>query len=174
MVFWPWLTSARRSQVVRRILKNKNNKRFRRLGKCLQTKRRHRRVHRCRNGSGGSHGWFSSRAVGLFHRTCTTTDRTLSGITTDQTDARVPGAKVVVTNEATGDIRATKTDAQGFFSVTALIPGTYKVTISAKSFASWEDERHSAQPGRQPNHRQYPSEDRFRSHGRHGYLRRRR
>jgi len=64
---------------------------------------------------------------------------TLSGIVTDQTDARVPGARVVVTNEATGDTRETKADTQGFFSVTALIPGTYKVTISAKSFASWEE-----------------------------------
>ena len=72
---------------------------------------------------------------------------TLSGITADQTDARVPGAKVVVTNESTGDVRETKSDSQGFFSVTALIPGTYKVTISAKSFATWEMNRHRAQPG---------------------------
>jgi hypothetical protein len=64
---------------------------------------------------------------------------TLSGTVTDQTEARVPGAKVVVNNEATGDTRETKADAQGFFSVTALIPGTYKVTISAKSFATWEE-----------------------------------
>jgi hypothetical protein len=64
---------------------------------------------------------------------------TLSGIVTDQTEARVPGAKVVVTNEATGDARDTTADSQGFFSVTALIPGTYKITISAKSFASWEE-----------------------------------
>jgi len=64
---------------------------------------------------------------------------TLSGIAADQTDARVPGAKVVVSNEATGDIRETKADNQGFFSVTALIPGTYKVTITAKSFATWEE-----------------------------------
>jgi hypothetical protein len=63
---------------------------------------------------------------------------TLSGITADQTDARVPGARVVVTNTASGDTRETKSDSQGFFSVTALVPGTYKVTISAKSFASWE------------------------------------
>ena len=48
---------------------------------------------------------------------------TLSGIAADQTDARVPGARVVVTNEATGDIRETKADSQGFFSVTALDPG---------------------------------------------------
>jgi Carboxypeptidase regulatory-like domain/TonB-dependent Receptor Plug Domain len=64
---------------------------------------------------------------------------TLSGIATDQTEARVPGAKVVVVNEATGDTRETKADNQGFFSVTALIPGTYKVTITAKSFATWEE-----------------------------------
>jgi hypothetical protein len=64
---------------------------------------------------------------------------TLSGIAADQTDARIPGAKVVVKNEATGDIRETKADSAGFFSVTALIPGTYSVTISAKSFATWEE-----------------------------------
>jgi hypothetical protein len=64
---------------------------------------------------------------------------TLSGLAADQTDARVPGAKVVVSNEATGDVRETKADNQGFFSVTALIPGTYKVTITAKSFATWEE-----------------------------------
>ena len=63
----------------------------------------------------------------------------MSGIATDQTEARVPGAKVVVSNEATGDVRETKADNQGFFSVTALIPGTYKVTITAKSFATWEE-----------------------------------
>ena len=50
---------------------------------------------------------------------------TLSGITADQTDARVPGARVVVTNTASGDTRETKSDSQGFFSVTALVPGTY-------------------------------------------------
>ena len=72
---------------------------------------------------------------------------TLSGIATDQTEARVPGAKVVVSNEATGDVRETKADNQGFFSVTALIPGTYKVTITAKSFATWEGDGDPAQPG---------------------------
>ena len=63
---------------------------------------------------------------------------TLSGIVNDQMDARIPGAKVVITNEASGDNRETKTDVQGFFSVTALPPGSYKVTISASNFASWE------------------------------------
>src|SRR5665213_2110481 len=64
---------------------------------------------------------------------------TLSGIATDQSEARVPGAKVTIKNDATGDNRDTKADGSGFFSVTALIPGTYTVTISAKGFASWEE-----------------------------------
>ncbi|HEY2466823.1 MAG TPA: TonB-dependent receptor [Terracidiphilus sp.] len=64
---------------------------------------------------------------------------TLSGIVTDQTDARVPGARVVIINEASGDVRESKSDSQGFFSVTALIPGAYKITISAKGFTGWAE-----------------------------------
>jgi hypothetical protein len=64
---------------------------------------------------------------------------TLSGIVTDPKDARIPGAKVVVKNDATGDIRQTKADGSGFWSVTALIPGTYTVDISAQGFANWEE-----------------------------------
>ena len=64
---------------------------------------------------------------------------TLSGTATDQTDARIPGAVVTVVNDATGDKRDTKADSAGFFSVTALVPGTYTVKISAKGFASWEE-----------------------------------
>jgi hypothetical protein len=63
---------------------------------------------------------------------------TLSGIAADQTDARVPGANVVVKNDATGDTRTTQADSSGYWSVTALIPGTYSVTVSAKGFTSWE------------------------------------
>jgi len=64
---------------------------------------------------------------------------TLSGIAADQSGARIAGATVLVVNDATGDRRDSKADSEGFFSVTALIPGTYTVTISAKSFASWKE-----------------------------------
>jgi hypothetical protein len=63
---------------------------------------------------------------------------TLSGLAADQTDARVPGATVVVKNDATGDTRTTKADSSGYWSIPALIPGTYTVTVSAKGFTSWE------------------------------------
>jgi hypothetical protein len=64
---------------------------------------------------------------------------TISGIAMDQTDARIPGAHVVIKNEASGDIRESTSDSSGVFSVTALPPGTYTVTISSKGFASWEE-----------------------------------
>jgi len=64
---------------------------------------------------------------------------TLSGTVTDQTDAHVAGAKVKVINDATGDTRDSKADSAGFFAVTALIPGTYTVEVSAKGFASWKE-----------------------------------
>ena len=62
---------------------------------------------------------------------------TLSGIATDQTDARIAGATILVRNEASGDKRDTKSDNQGFWSVTALIPGSYSVIITAKGFSPW-------------------------------------
>jgi len=64
---------------------------------------------------------------------------TISGTATDPSDARIPGATVTMVNDATGDKRDTKTDSSGFFSVTALPPGTYTVTVSSKGFASWKE-----------------------------------
>ena len=64
---------------------------------------------------------------------------TLSGTATDQTDARIPGASILVVSDTTGDKRDSKADNDGFWSVTALPPGTYTVTVSAKGFASWRE-----------------------------------
>jgi hypothetical protein len=59
---------------------------------------------------------------------------TLSGHVTDQTDAAVPGATVSV-ESAQLSIKRTATSGQnGFFSLTALPVGTYKVTVSAPGF----------------------------------------
>jgi Carboxypeptidase regulatory-like domain/TonB-dependent Receptor Plug Domain len=62
----------------------------------------------------------------------------LNGTSYDQTGAIVPNAKVVVKNEGSGDVRQTTSNNSGYFTVTALPPGTYEVTISATGFASWQ------------------------------------
>ena len=50
----------------------------------------------------------------------------------------VPNAKVEVKNEASGDIRQTVSNGDGYFNVPALRPGSYTVTISATGFTSWQ------------------------------------
>src|ERR1035437_9595726 len=64
---------------------------------------------------------------------------TLSGTVYDQTAAVVVNAKVELKNEASGDLRRGVSDKVGFFSITAVQPGTYTITISAEGFATWQE-----------------------------------
>jgi hypothetical protein len=62
------------------------------------------------------------------------TTSSLSGVVTDSSGAVVPGADVSVKNNATsGEFRAI-TDATGTFTIPALSPGAYTVTISLMGF----------------------------------------
>jgi hypothetical protein len=72
---------------------------------------------------------------------------TLSGIATDQTGAIIVGARVLIKNENTGDQRVTNTDGRGFWSVTALIPGAYTLTIAARGFVTWQEDGIIVNPG---------------------------
>jgi hypothetical protein len=58
----------------------------------------------------------------------------LNGAVTDATGSVVPGAKVKVTNPATGLTRTDTTDASGSYQFSDLPPGTYNIVISAASF----------------------------------------
>ncbi len=62
----------------------------------------------------------------------------LSGTTYDQTGAVIPNAKVDVKNEASGDTRTTTSNNSGYFTFSALPPGSYSVTVSASGFRSWQ------------------------------------
>jgi hypothetical protein len=64
---------------------------------------------------------------------------TLDGTVYDQSGAVIPKAKVIVKNEASGDTRSTTADGSGFFSITALQPATYTITVSADGFTSWQE-----------------------------------
>ena len=59
-----------------------------------------------------------------------------SGVVTDATGAVIPNADVTLTNVATGAVRATVTNSKGEYSVTQLLPATYKVSFDAPGFAS--------------------------------------
>ena len=62
----------------------------------------------------------------------------LSGTSVDQSGAVIPKAKVVLKNEASGDVRTTVSDSSGYWSITAVQPATYTVTVSAAGFSTWQ------------------------------------
>ncbi len=60
----------------------------------------------------------------------------LNGVVADSTHALVAGAHVVATNELTGIIRATETDASGHFVLSGLpVAGLYDVAVAKHGFA---------------------------------------
>jgi Carboxypeptidase regulatory-like domain/TonB-dependent Receptor Plug Domain len=56
------------------------------------------------------------------------------GFITDPTGAVIPGAKVTIANEGTGETRNVTTDAQGHYAVPNLPPAIYTMTAEAKGF----------------------------------------
>ena len=64
---------------------------------------------------------------------------TLSGVVHDASGAVVPGAQIVLKNEASGDVRTVPADSGGRFVITAIQPATYTMTIMSKGFATWEE-----------------------------------
>jgi hypothetical protein len=62
------------------------------------------------------------------------TSATLAGEVFDQSEAVVPGAKVIIRNEATGLSRETVSDSSGYFEVSQLPAGSYEVTVEATGF----------------------------------------
>ncbi len=62
---------------------------------------------------------------------------TLSATVSDSAGAVVPNAKVTMKNDASGDVRTTVSNGTGYFSITAIQPGSYSVTIEAPGFKTW-------------------------------------
>jgi len=60
----------------------------------------------------------------------------LTGNVTDPSGSVLPGASAEALNVATGVTRQVTADDKGFFLFPELLPGTYKVTISAKGFTT--------------------------------------
>jgi hypothetical protein len=62
----------------------------------------------------------------------------LSGTVTDPSGAVIPGAKVDATEVLKGIRQETTTDSSGFYRFSELLPGTWKIVVSAGGFASAE------------------------------------
>jgi len=62
----------------------------------------------------------------------------ISGNVTDKSGSSIPGATVTVTSQATGLVRAVKTDATGHFAVPLLSVGLYTVHADATNFQAAE------------------------------------
>jgi hypothetical protein len=61
---------------------------------------------------------------------------TIAGTVTDPAGALIPGANVKVTNVGTNDVREATTDSQGSFAARSLVPGIYRVGVTAPSFTA--------------------------------------
>lgn len=59
----------------------------------------------------------------------------ISGTVADASGAVLPKATVTVTNLATGANRSTNTNGRGEYQISQLLPGQYKVTVSASGFS---------------------------------------
>jgi hypothetical protein len=64
---------------------------------------------------------------------------TISGTAYDSAGAVIPNAKVILKNEASGDVRTTVTEADGHFVITAVQPATYQLDVTAPGFQGWEE-----------------------------------
>lgn len=62
----------------------------------------------------------------------------LSGTVVDENEAIVPGARVTVSNHATGLQRQVLTDGEGYFVFTMLPPGVYTTRVTQQGFAPVE------------------------------------
>ena len=63
---------------------------------------------------------------------------TVRGAAHDQSSAVVPSAVVTLTNTATNVKRSTLTNAAGLYVFPGVVPGPYRITISAPSFQNFE------------------------------------
>ncbi len=62
----------------------------------------------------------------------------ITGFIRDQSGAVVPNAKIVITNEGTGEQHPVNSDAQGHYTVPNLLPGFYAMTAEASGFKKFE------------------------------------
>ena len=66
------------------------------------------------------------------------TTGTLTGTVVDATGAVVPKANVTLTSTASGDVRKTTSNNDGYFTIAAVPAGVYDLQVEASGFQRWE------------------------------------
>src|SRR5215813_2933776 len=61
-------------------------------------------------------------------------DAQISGLVLDPSKANIAGADIALRNEQTGGRRTTQSNESGFYSLAALRPGLYRLTVRAAGF----------------------------------------
>src|SRR5260370_15502678 len=62
----------------------------------------------------------------------------LTGTVADSSGAVVVGAAIGLKNDSSGDIRKTVSNSDGYFTIAAIPPGNYSVTVEAQGFVKWQ------------------------------------
>jgi hypothetical protein len=75
------------------------------------------------------------------------TTATVDGIVRDTDKALIPNAQIVMINEQDKSRRTTTSNAEGYFTLTALRPGTYDLTVTEKGFEKYQVTGISVHPG---------------------------
>src|SRR5579863_5389993 len=78
---------------------------------------------------------FVMACVGAFAQA----NSELTGIVTDQTGAVVAGAKITLTDPATGATKTTVSGATGLYDIPGLNPANYNMKVSAKGFENFAE-----------------------------------
>lgn len=74
-------------------------------------------------------------------------DCTVSGTVLDSSGAVVPAANVSLVNQGNGETRSSQTNGSGFFSFTAVPPGTYRVQVTHAGFNAFSKKDIVLHPG---------------------------
>ena len=76
------------------------------------------------------------------------TQATLRGGVIDSSDSAVSAAEITLHNDATGELRASKSDASGAFVMAGMAPGTYTLKVKAPGFRNLERQELTLNTGR--------------------------
>jgi len=63
---------------------------------------------------------------------------TISGVVADEQGGALPGADVILTDQASRAVQRTVTNAEGVFVFAAVPAGTYSIKVELQNFSSWE------------------------------------